>query len=181
MFGAIQIVSCYSLLQSPLRLEELITAAKERGYQALALTDRNVMYGAAAFYQLCQKQKIKPLIGMTLELNPGNELILIAKDQIGYQNLLQLSTIKNRLLAENQVEYPLDEIKSHLTGLLVITPLTNSLVIKSLQTGKQEQAVNFLTELQQKVMAKDLFFGDESAIEFAFMSSYANLGKKSNT
>lgn len=178
MFGAIQIVSCYSLLQSPLRLEELITAAKERGYQALALTDRNVMYGAAAFYQLCQKQKIKPLIGMTLELNPGNELILIAKDQIGYQNLLQLSTIKNRLLAENQVEYPLNEIKSHLAGLLVITPLTNSLVIKSLQTGKQEQAVNFLTELQQKVMAKDLFLGMSPQLSSPLCQAMQTLAKK---
>lgn len=159
MLGAIQVISCYSLLQSPLRLEELVTAAKERGYQALALTDRNVMYGTAAFYQLCRQQQLKPLIGMTLELAVGNEIILIAENQIGYQNLLQLSTQKNQLLAENKTEFPLEKVQAFLQGLLVITPLTNSLVINCLQNGKQATAAEFVAALRQQVGQSRLFLG----------------------
>lgn len=67
--GTIQVISSYSLLQSSLTLESYVKTAQELGYSALALTDINVMYGALHFYQLCQKYHIKPLVGLTLQLN----------------------------------------------------------------------------------------------------------------
>jgi DNA polymerase III, alpha subunit len=69
MFSPLQVISCYSLLQSPLKISDLVKKASEMGYQALALTDINVMYGVLDFYKACQKYHIKPLLGLTLQLN----------------------------------------------------------------------------------------------------------------
>ncbi|MCF7523687.1 PHP domain-containing protein [Levilactobacillus brevis] len=49
MFVPLQVFSTYSLLQSTNRIDDLVQTAKKRGYTALALADKNVMYGAVAF------------------------------------------------------------------------------------------------------------------------------------
>lgn len=156
--GILQTISCYSLLQSPLRLESLVVAAKERGYQAVALTDRNVLYGAAKFYQLCQQAKIKPLIGLTLQLTTSNEVILLAKNNRGYQNLMKISTLKNRLLANNEMELALDQLASFLDDLYVIIPL-NSVVNSALKQNDQASAKKCLIQWQQLVSAENLLIG----------------------
>ncbi|MSE22337.1 PHP domain-containing protein, partial [Lactobacillus parabuchneri] len=119
----LQVISSYSLLQSPVRITDLITEAAKRGYQALALTDKNVLYGAVEFYDACLKANIKPLIGLTLEipgliLNDGQyNLVLIAKNQRGYANLLKISTLK---MTNDGVTF--DQISGYLSDLFVILP-----------------------------------------------------------
>ncbi|MCI6753891.1 PHP domain-containing protein [Galactobacillus timonensis] len=56
--------SCYSLLDSTVRIEELVHLAKAMGYHSLALTDHNVLYGLPAFEAACRKEGIKPIFGM---------------------------------------------------------------------------------------------------------------------
>ena len=58
MFSPLQVISSYSLLQSTLKIDEYVNHGKELGYQALALTDINVMYGVLDFYHACQKAGI---------------------------------------------------------------------------------------------------------------------------
>ena len=119
----LQVISSYSLLQSPIRIELLVAEAKKRGYQALALTDINVMYGAVEFYDACVKAAIKPIIGLTLQL-PGivisekdYPIVLIAKDQQGYQNLMQISTLRM-----TKQDLKLSDINDYLSHLFVILP-----------------------------------------------------------
>lgn len=119
----LQVISSYSLLQSPIRIADLIAEAKDRGYQALALTDLNVMYGAVEFYDACLKAGIKPLIGLTLQL-PGFVLtdkeygwVLIAKNQQGYANLLKLSTLKMTM-----PELKASQLGDYLSDLVLILP-----------------------------------------------------------
>ena len=50
--------SCYSFLNSTIRIDALVHKAKKEGYRAVALTDHNVLYGAASFLQACQKENI---------------------------------------------------------------------------------------------------------------------------
>ena len=64
-FVHLHVYSAYSLLESTLSVKEMVAGAKHRGYKALALTDRNVMYAAPAFYKECLAQGIKPIIGLT--------------------------------------------------------------------------------------------------------------------
>jgi len=98
--------SHYSLLDGLGKIDDLVKRAVEYGMPAIALTDHGVMYGAIEFYKKCQKAGIKPIIGVEayvarrghLDKQPKLDekpyhLILIAKNEIGYRNLVKLTTI----------------------------------------------------------------------------------------
>ena len=87
--------SCYSLLKSTLRIEDIVSKAKSLHMKAIALTDLNVMHGAMSFYHACLKENIQPIFGLECYAYLNHEkysFVLLAKDDIGYQNLLFLST-----------------------------------------------------------------------------------------
>ena len=54
----------YSLLDGMSQISDLLTHVKENGMDTVALTDHGVMYGAIEFYKKCQKEEVKPIIGM---------------------------------------------------------------------------------------------------------------------
>ncbi len=147
----LQVISSYSLLQSPIRITDLVSVAKQRGYSAIALTDMNVMYGAVSFYDACLAAGIKPIIGMTLTL-PGlisseNEypIVLLAKNQVGYRHLLELSTLKN----SGEAAFDADSLAGHLEGLYVILPPlaeVNDLLLQGRQ-GEVASLIQRLTTL----------------------------------
>ena len=56
--------SCFSLLDSTIRIPDLPRRAKELGFDAVALTDHNVLHGAAAFAHACQREGIRPVFGL---------------------------------------------------------------------------------------------------------------------
>src|SRR3989344_3200160 len=98
--------SHYSLLDGLSKIDELIGLAKKYNMNALALTDHGVMYGVVEFYQKAKKAGIKPIIGVEgyvaknghLNKRPKIDerpyhLILLAKNNQGYQNLMKLTTI----------------------------------------------------------------------------------------
>ncbi len=91
----------YSLLDGMIRVEDLVKTAKEYGMNAVAITDHGNMYGAIEFYQSCKKHGIKPIIGSEFYMTnlsrlekkgPRYHLILLAKNDTGYMNLLKLSS-----------------------------------------------------------------------------------------
>ena len=97
----------YSLLDGACRLDTLMEKAHELKFPALALTDHGVMYGAIDFFQAARKAGIKPIIGCEVYVAPGsrlekkttsggrdvyNHLVLLAKDETGYKNLIKLTT-----------------------------------------------------------------------------------------
>ena len=94
----LEVHSSYSLLQSPTRIPDLVKAAKQRGYTALALTDQNILYGAVDFYNTARQAGIKPLLGLeitvALDELAGSQLkmTLLAKNEQGYRNLMDIST-----------------------------------------------------------------------------------------
>src|SRR3989344_2006853 len=105
-FVHLHVHSHYSLLDGLAKIPELVSKAKSMGYKALALTDHGNMYGAIEFYEECQKQGIKPIIGMEAYLAPGSRfdkdkddkyyhLILLALNYTGYKNLMKLSSLSN--------------------------------------------------------------------------------------
>lgn len=94
----------YSLLDGAARIGELVTAAKNLGMKSLAITDHGNMYGVIQFYKTCIKEGIKPIIGMESYVAPQSisekagmrenaHLILLAKNEVGYKNLIKLSSI----------------------------------------------------------------------------------------
>jgi DNA polymerase-3 subunit alpha len=85
--------SGYSLLEGTATPQNLISEAKRHGMNALALTDRNNLYGAVLFYVQAQKAGIKPVLGMEVDLDDGSSLVLLARNLDGYRNLCQLATV----------------------------------------------------------------------------------------
>lgn len=90
--------SAYTLLNSTLRIKDIVSLAKENGYRAVALCDCRVMHGAMAFFHEAKKQGIQPIFGMECDCiweEKELHLLLLACDDIGYQHLLALSTRYN--------------------------------------------------------------------------------------
>jgi len=105
-FAHLHVHTEYSLLDGANRVRDVVKRAAEMGMSALAITDHGVMYGAIDFYNACQEEGIKPIIGVEayvapagLHVKQGREAqkryhqLLLAKDLTGYKNLLKLSTI----------------------------------------------------------------------------------------
>src|SRR6266853_6884397 len=97
----------YSLLDGASRLDRLIDKAHELRFPALAITDHGVLCGAIDFYQAARNKGIKPIIGCEVYVAPGSRLdkkttsggrdvyhhlVLLAKDETGYKNLIKLAT-----------------------------------------------------------------------------------------
>ena len=97
----------YSLLDGACRLDRLMEKAHALQFPALAITDHGVLYGAIDFYQQAREKGIKPIIGCEVYVAPGSRLEkkagsggrdayhhlgLLAKDETGYKNLVQLAT-----------------------------------------------------------------------------------------
>ncbi|MBE2984754.1 DNA polymerase III subunit alpha [Campylobacter sp. RM9344] len=94
----------YSLLDGANKIKELAKTLKEQGVKSAAITDHGNMFGAIDFYQTMKKEGIKPLIGIEAYIHNQDELndkstkqrfhlILIAKNQTGYKNLMYLSSM----------------------------------------------------------------------------------------
>ncbi|MEK7306596.1 MAG: PHP domain-containing protein, partial [Nitrospirota bacterium] len=95
----------YSLLDGAIQIDQVLSEAKKYGMPALAITDHGNMFGAIDFYQKARSQGIKPIIGSEVYIAPGSRLdrtpssdvshssfhlILLAKDLVGYRNLIKL-------------------------------------------------------------------------------------------
>ncbi len=107
-FVHLHLHSEYSLLDGACRLDKLVEKARDLKFPALSLTDHGVLYGAIDFYQAARNAGIKPIIGCEVYVAPGsrlekkssggsgrdvyNHLVLLAKDEVGYKNLIRLAT-----------------------------------------------------------------------------------------
>src|SRR4051812_36562342 len=104
-FVHLHVHSHYSLLNALPQIPALVKKAKGYGYKALALTDNGNLYGAIEFYKECLKKEIKPIIGIDGYVaartrhdkqsgidNRRTRLILLAKNENGYKNLIKLVT-----------------------------------------------------------------------------------------
>jgi DNA polymerase-3 subunit alpha len=104
MFTHLHVHSEFSLLDGMCRIPQLVKRAKELGMNAVALTDHGSMYGAIDFYLAAKEAGIKPIIGCELYVAPNlhtgktagekssYHVVLLAKNQTGYRNLMQLTS-----------------------------------------------------------------------------------------
>ena len=97
----------FSLLDGACRVNDLVTASAAQGAEALAITDHGNLFGAVPFYTACRKAGIRPIIGYEAYVapgrrqdretisgrqSPGHHLVLLARNDAGYRNLLRLAT-----------------------------------------------------------------------------------------
>lgn len=119
MFAQLDTKSVYSFMDSVVDLPSYVKHAKELGYQALGLMDRDNLYAAYHFAQLATKNGLRPLIGMEANLVYEGRMIafrLLAKNNQGYKNLMKLATE----LSSGQGEFT--ALSNYLNEIALILP-----------------------------------------------------------
>lgn len=160
-FVHLHVYSSYSLLTSTATVEQLVKDAKRKGFSSIALTDLNVMYGCVAFYKECLKQQIKPIIGLTVNVmgESGEEraypLVLLAKDQTGFQNLLKITSV---VQTKSHLGIPIKWLKGYKAGLIAITPGLKGEVEEYLLKGSYDEAKN-CASLFKSLFGDQYYFG----------------------
>lgn len=120
----------YSLLSSTITIDKLVGFAVEQGYTAIAITDRNVLYGAMEFYHKCNDKGIKPVFGLEVDAEEnGNKYtyLLYARNETGYQILINLSSTLNSIDAAT---LKVTDILS-LTDVIIVEVASNGYLAQS--------------------------------------------------
>jgi DNA polymerase III subunit alpha len=127
--------SHYSLLDGMSKIPDLITRAKELKMKSIALTDHGNLYGAVEFYREAKKAGIKPILGVEAYIAPGDcreksgnkdqrgyyHLILLAKNETGWKNLLQLVTASYLEGYYYKPRMDKEMLKKHSEGLIALS------------------------------------------------------------
>ncbi|MFA5319901.1 MAG: DNA polymerase III subunit alpha [Candidatus Omnitrophota bacterium] len=122
----------YSLLDGACRIDELLQLAAHYKMDSLAITDHGNMFGAIEFYFAAQKAGIKPIIGCEVYVAPrsrldktaeesSNHLILLAKDETGYRNLMKLVSIGYLEGFYYRPRVDKEVLAAHSAGLIALT------------------------------------------------------------
>ncbi len=125
-FAHLDVRSCFSLKEGAFTPEQLVARAVELEMPAVALTDRDGLYGAARFVQACHREGIKPILGASLSVRapmppPGDaHVVLLAQDDVGYANLCRLITDAHLLGERGDPWVATEQICAHAGGLTVL-------------------------------------------------------------
>lgn len=143
-FSHLSAHSHYSLLNALPQIDALIDTAANFGMPALALTDRNNLYGAIEFYKACTKRGIKPILGVDADYDidgATGHLVFIAINSEGYHNLVRLVSemhLKSELNFPRVRKEYLERFGSGLVALIpdtaLIAPSAGTLVEALTQT-----------------------------------------------
>lgn len=93
--------SCWSLREGASKPVELLGRARELGYDTLALTDHDGLYGSMEFAQAAEAASIRPITGAELTMSDGSHLSVLAESVEGYRNLCRLLSLAHRPDREN--------------------------------------------------------------------------------
>lgn len=115
MFVPLSLHSNYSLLSGATAVDDLVRAAQAFGYESVALTDVDNLYGAIVFFKYCREKKIRPITGTELTTDAGT-LTLLAADAHGYANICRLIT--ERMINDRPV--PLASVIAREQGIVCI-------------------------------------------------------------
>ena len=169
----LHVQSDYSLMDSTVKIDELVKTAKQLGYARLALTDNQVMYGVIPFYKACIKEGIQPIIGLTIEVVYENQsrdtFTLLAKNETGYETLLQLST---DIQLSEDAYLSVDSFKQYTTGLIAILHIEEASVNEWLRTQDITSASNWISFWKGHFEAEDFYMGISNQ---ALMTSRENI------
>lgn len=165
----------YSLLDAACTPEQLIYAAKEDGQKAIALTDHGVMFGCFEFHKKAKKAGLKPILGCEVYIANGSRfdrsagksstkkrnyfhLVLLAKNDVGYKNLMKLTTLGHTEGFYYRPRIDTDLLEKYHEGLIALSACLSGVINAPLLTGDYETARN------NAIWYKNLF-GDDFYIE----------------
>src|SRR4030042_1981094 len=156
-FPKLHVPSEYSLMESTIKVKDLVSAAARNGKKTVALTEKYIMSGAIEFYKEAISKNIKPIIGCEIcVLNNRilSHLVILIKNIRGYENLCQITSkshIERKSLPPAVEASDLKKMSEGLIGLSCCETGEISMLIKA---GRMKEA------LQVPADYRELFGGD---------------------
>ena len=144
MLGHLQVYSAYSFQNSTILIEDLCKKASDLHYEALALTDKDNMFGVMEFTRSCQKYGIKPIYGLEASVEIDHEiypLLLLAKDTIGYFNLVKITSIIS--LSDNKA-ITLENLSLYQEHLFVLSACKEGIIERLLLKELESEVLKYL-------------------------------------
>ncbi|MBI5530480.1 MAG: DNA polymerase III subunit alpha, partial [Candidatus Doudnabacteria bacterium] len=171
MFSHLHTHSHYSLLDGLPKINDLVEYVKSLGMDSLALTDHGAMYGVIEFYKTCQKEGIKPIVGVEVYIaRHGHKqkrakiddkpwhLVLLAKDLEGYKNLMKLTSIAyvSGFYYKPRVDKEL--LKQYNKGLIAMTACLAGEVPRSIMEHNDLNKTAEVVKEYQEIFGKENFY-----------------------
>lgn len=159
----------HSLLDGLTKIDDLVDNVKASGMEAVAITDHGTMSGAIEFFKEATSKGIKPILGIEAYVaartrfdrdpsydKPRYHLVLLAKNQIGWQNLCSLTT---KAWVEGQYYKPRidhDIMAEHSEGIICLSGCAGSEISESIRAGDFEKAKE-LSNWYKSVYGEDFY------------------------
>jgi len=147
MFVELHAQSAFSFLEGAEQPEALVAEAARVEMPALALVDRDGVYGAPRFYQAAVRAGLKPLVGSEITLADGSRLPLLVEDREGYQNLCRLVTRMKLAAPKGAAAIALADLEPYATGLVCLTGGARGPLARRVACGDHAGAVECLAGL----------------------------------
>src|SRR5881398_1854488 len=112
--------SAFSFLRGGSFPEQLAEAAAELEMPAMALLDRNGVYGAQRFSVAAREQNVRPIVGAELSMEDGGVLPVLVKDRTGYKNLCELLTQAHLRSEKGSCAIQWNELPQFAEGLIAL-------------------------------------------------------------
>src|SRR5438876_186134 len=158
LYAELHCHSSYSFLDGASPPGEILAEAHRLGYPALALTDRNGIYGSLAFALAAQPLGIQAITGAEVTLSDGSHLILLAESPHGYTNLCRLLTEAHLGAERLDPRLPLTAIEARHEGLIILSGSRRDGLLPRTSENEGLSAARKLMEECRAVFGADRFF-----------------------
>src|SRR6266849_1919684 len=158
MYAELHCHSAYSFLDGASPPDALLAEAHRHGYPALALTDRNGIYGSLAFAHTAKPLGIQAITGAAVTLTDGSELILLAETPQGYTNLCRLLTTTHLGAERLDPRLPHTELEERHDGLIILSGSRRDGLLPLTLENDGLSAARKLAERCKAVFGADRFF-----------------------
>ena len=146
-FVHLRLHSAYSLCEGAVKITDLVHTCEDRNIPAIAITDTNNMFGVLEFSIKCSSSGIQPIIGLCVDLKFEeiiSPVILIAKNEIGYKNLMKLMTYFYIKCKEEIRFITMEDLHKYNDGIIILTGGAKGPAGTMFINGNQEKASEFL-------------------------------------
>ncbi len=153
-FVPLRVLSAYSMLEGAIEPKAIAKLATERGFPAIAMCDRNGLYGSVPFAQACIENGVQPIVGALLGVaRPDSDQIdhlpLFVQDDAGWLNLCRLVSAAHLDRPLEQVPHvPFDALTGYTDGLMALTGASEGAVTRLLSEGQADHATRYLDRLE---------------------------------
>jgi error-prone DNA polymerase len=147
VFVELHAQSAFSFLEGVEQPETLVAEAARRDMSALALVDRDGVFGAPRFTRAAVAAGLKPILGSEITLADGSRLPLLVEDREGYQNLCRLVTRMKLGAPKGEAALPLEELAPYANGLVCLTGGAQGPLARHVAAGRWDAAVETLGRL----------------------------------